>query len=498
MQICPGLGHLESLRKLVPDAHFFGANDIGLSGCAYDWSQVRPGDLFIVWDSAINSDSEVIAKAIASGCAGIVSEHPLPDLNVPTCLVPNAREAFGLICQALAGHPSDQLKIIGVTGANGKTTTSCLIAGILSHAGHKAGLLSTLGYFDGQDVEDATLATPAPDRLAKLLARMLRNGCTHAVMNVSEKALAQSSVAGVRYDAACITNVTRDHISSFFGDHIAPNNFQPASSRLLDHLRGEAFVIVNADDPAASANLREIDGPALTVGINSSAEIMGTPIEQFPSEQTFLITAGSETIPVRTNMIGRHHIYNCLEAAAVGLAYGIELPQIVRSLEAAKHIPGRLERIECGQPFSVFVDFARTPNALAGSLQTLKTVTQGRLICVFGTADDGIVSIWPQLGRTLEQGADTAIITNGNTSGEDPAEIITDLLSGFQRPEHAEIVPVRRKAIHRGLSLAQPGDCVLIAGKGYKSSQNDDEQNNSDDHQIASDWLYEVQPFAKK
>ena len=155
-----------------------------------------------------------VAKAIARGCAGILSDRPLPELNIPTCLVPNAREAFGLICQALAGHPSDQLKVIGVTGANGKTTTSCLIAGMSGPcADIKSGLLSTLGYFDGEDVEDATHATPPPDRLATLLARMVRNGCSHAVMEVSDHALEQSRVAGVRFDAACVTNVTRDHLN---------------------------------------------------------------------------------------------------------------------------------------------------------------------------------------------------------------------------------------------------------------------------------------------
>jgi len=392
------------------------------------------------------------------------------------------------------GHPSQQFKVIGVTGANGKTTTSCLIAGVLAHAGHKVGLLSSLGYFDGEDVEDATHATPPPDRLAMLLARMVRNGCSHAVMEISNRAMEQSSMTGISYDAACVTNVTRDHLY----DDITLKDYRPASSRLFDHLSGEAFVVLNADDPVSKGYLRQLDGPALTVGINSPAEITGMPIEQFPSEQTFLITAGSDTVPVRTQMIGRHHIYNCLEAAAVGLAYGIELPQIVRSLEAAKHIPGRLERIECGQQFSVFVDFAHTPDALAGCLQTLRAVTQGRLICVFSADDGGDESKRPLLGSVVERDADAAIVTSGNLRDVDLMAIVEDLLSGFQQPDRAKVIPDRRAAIHHALSSAQKGDCVLIAGKGYETCQIDDEQFlSSDDHQIASDWLYEVQPFSK-
>jgi UDP-N-acetylmuramoyl-L-alanyl-D-glutamate--2,6-diaminopimelate ligase len=257
-------------------------------------------------------------------------------------------------------------------------------------------------------------------------------------------------------------------------------------------------VVLNADDPVSAGYLRRIDGPALTVGINSHAEIIGTPIEQFPSEQTFLITAGSDTVPVRTQMIGRHHIYNCLEAAAVGLAYGVELPRIVRTLEAAKHIPGRLERIECGQPFSVFVDFAHTPDALAGCLQTLKTVTQGRLICVFSADGGGDESKRPLLGRVVEQGADAVIVTSGSPQNEGPTAIMQDLRSGFQHPDHAEVIPDRRAAIHHALSSAKKGDCVLIAGKGHETCQIDDEEFlSSNDQQIASDWLYEVQPYAK-
>ena len=449
---------------------------------------MRAGDLFVALDSA-HTGSDSIAEAIARGSAGVLCDRPLPEANIPVCLVSNAREAYGLICQALAGHPSDVLKIIGVTGANGKTTTSCLIAGVLAHAGNKVGLLSRLGYFDGEDVEYAAVPTPPPDRLASVLARMVRNGCSHAVMDVSDRALEQSLVAGVCYDAACVTNMSGEN-----------------GLRLFDHLRGEGLMVVNADDPASAGCLRQIDGPALTVGISSTAEITGTPIEQFPSEQTFLITAGSDTMPVRTQMIGRHHIYNCLTAAAVGLAYGIDLPRIVRTLEAAKHVPGRLERIECGQPFSVFVDYAHTPDALAGCLQTLRSVIQGRLICVFGAESggresaesDAAESTLRLLGRVLEQASDAAILTSGNPPCKNQAAIVQDLLSGFTRPDHAEIILQRRAAIHRALSLAQTGDCVLIAGKGYETLEIEDVENlPPDDRRIASDWLYEVRPYAK-
>jgi UDP-N-acetylmuramoyl-L-alanyl-D-glutamate--2,6-diaminopimelate ligase len=494
MQICPGLGHLESLRKLLPDARFFGADDIFISGCTCDWRKVRPGDLFVVFSEDKQDAQNFLAEAIARGSAGVLSDRPLPELNIPSCLVSNAHEAFALICQALAGNPSEKLKVIGVTGANGKTTTSCLIAGVLSHAGQKTGLLGKLGYFDGDDVEDPTFSTPPPDRLATLLARMVRNGCSHAVVEVSRQALQQSCMSGVWFDAACITNVTRDHLDY----HLEPKDYRLAKSRLFDHLRGEAFVVLNADDPVSAGYLGRLDGPVLTVGIHSPAEITATPLEEFPSEQTFLITAGSDTVPVRTQMIGTHHIYNCLLATAVGLVYGVELPQIVRSLEAAKHMPGRLERVECGQPFSVFIDTAHTPDALAGCLHTLRNVTQGRLICVFSAGKYNKKTEYPLAGRAVEEAADAVIITSNYPQNKKPMTVIRQVLGGLQHPDRAEVVPDRREAIEHALSLAQPGDCVLIAGQGYEIYKNSDENSLlQDDRQIASQWLYEVQPFAR-
>ena len=281
--------------------------------------------------------------------------------------MPHVHHAYGRVCQALAGNPSFKLKLIGITGTNGKTTTSCLIASVLLKAGYRVGMAGTLGYFDGQEIEPATHTTPPAETLAPLLARMVTNECTHATLEVSSHALAQSRIAGVRLDVACVTNVSRDHLDY----HTSLQDYRLAKSKLLDYLAPEGFAVVNADDAIAVGYLRHFHGPALTIGIRKPAEITAAPVEQFPSEQTFLLTAGSETVPVRTRMIGTHHIYNCLTAAAVGLTYGLDLATVVRGLEAVDYVPGRLQRIECGQPFSVFIDYAHTPDALAGSLAGL-------------------------------------------------------------------------------------------------------------------------------
>ncbi|MEN6405838.1 MAG: UDP-N-acetylmuramoyl-L-alanyl-D-glutamate--2,6-diaminopimelate ligase [Thermoguttaceae bacterium] len=488
MQACPELGPSASLRRLLPEMEWVGAEDVALSGCTCDSRQVHGGELFVALAGQNCDGHDCIAEAVARGCVAVLSERPVPDCSVPWCAAADARAAYGRLCQILAGNPSRQLKLVGVTGTNGKTTTSCLIAGVLTAAGHDVGVLGTLGYLDGRVVEPATHTTPPSERLATLLARMVRNGCSHAVMEVSSHALDQSRVAGATFDAACLTNVTQDHLDY----HADLQSYRRAKAKLFDHLNGEGFAVFNADDPGSAEFLRRFDGPALTVGIQSAAEITAVPLEQCTSEQTFLLCAGAETVPVRTQMIGRHHIYNCMTAAAVGLAYGISLTTVAAGLESVGHVPGRLERIECGQPFGVFVDFAHTPDALHHVLATLRAVTSGRLICVFGAGGQRDRQKRPRMGREVELGADRIVLTNDNPRHEDPQAIFHDVLGGFHSPGIVEVIPDRTLAIYRALGAARPGDCVLIAGRGHETCQLvGDERVPLDDREVAREWLYQ-------
>jgi UDP-N-acetylmuramoyl-L-alanyl-D-glutamate--2,6-diaminopimelate ligase len=385
--------------------------------------------------------------------------------------------------------------VVGITGTNGNTTTSCLVAGVLTEAGHRVGLLGTLGYLDGKVIDPSTLTTPPADLLADYLARMVENDCTHAVMEVSSHALDQSRTAGVQFDAACITNVRRDHLDY----HGSLAEYRKSKARLLGQLGPRGFAVVNADDPVAAGYLRDFDGPVLTVGIEQPAEITATLLEQHLSEQTFLFTAGSETIPVRTQMIGTHHVSNCLVAAAVGLTYGIDLPTVVRGLESVGHVPGRLERIECGQPFGVFVDYAHTPDALAAVLDTLRPLTRGRLLCVFGAGGDRDRPKRPLMGRAVESRTDLVVLTSDNPRTEDPETIAREVLAGFERPGDVHVRLDRAEAIRAALAAAEPGDCVLVAGKGHERWQIvGGEEIPFDDAEVARAWLYEVHPCAPR
>ena len=492
MRANPLSGNPISLRNLLPHAEFVGADDVSVSSCNGDWQSIHAGQLFVALQSALDDALSAATKAVARGAIAVLAARPMPEIKVPVCLVPNIHEAYGRLCQALAGDPCTQLKVIGVTGAYGKMSTACLVASILTRAEHRIGLLGTLGYCDGKQVVPASLAIPPADELARLLSRMVVNGCSHAVMALPNRGLDDSQIAGLVFDAACVTNLRRDYLDP---SGSSMGGYRLARSRLLDHLAVDGFAVVNADDSTSIGHLSQIEHPALTIGIRSSAEITATIIEQLVSEQTFLLTAGSETIPVRTRMIGTPHVYNCLMAAAVGLTYNIDLATVVAGLEAVDYIPGRMQRIECGQPFSVFVDVARTPSTLANALRTLREVNYGRIICVLGAEGECDAGLRPQLGRVAEEGSDMVVLTNDNPRNEDPQAIFRDIRSDLPSVRHVGVIPDRARAIAYALGHARAGDCVLIAGKGNQTYQIIGQKRTSfDDCEVARQWLYTNQP----
>ena len=494
MQVRPSEGQFVRLCEVLPEATASGAGSITFDAVERDSRRIQTGDLFVAMRGPNHDGLEFVHEAVERGCAAVVADqHADTPLGVPLVLVRDARETYGRICHAVAGHPSRQLKVIGVTGTNGKTTTSCLIASILNAAGFPTGLIGTLGVFDGEEFGPSTLTTPPADELARWLGRMTANGCSHAVMEISSHALDQKRTAGIELDAACVTNVRRDHLDY----HQSIDDYQRTKSQIFPLLTGEGFAVLNVDDPTTAGYLPQLTGPVLTVAMESNAELTAVEIERLVSEHTFLLTAGSETIPVRTKMIGTHHVYNCLVAAAVGLAYGIDLPTIVRGLENLDHVPGRLERIECGQPFGVFVDFAHTPDALSGSLSTLREVVEGRIFCVFGAGGNRDQEKRPLMGRAVEQVADVAILTSDNPRNEPAEQIVRDVLDGFHQPSNARVMLDRAEAIGWALGQARPGDCVLIAGKGHENYQIiGDRRIPFDDRDVAKSWLFEYQPYA--
>lgn len=476
-----------SLREVLSSANFVSCPDIRATSCCGDPRTCQPGDLFVALTEAEHDGHDYVRQAIERGAAAVVAERLLP-VNVPQCIVRNSHDAYGRICQALAGNPSRHLQTIGVTGSNGKTVTSMLLASIFKAARQSVGTFSSLGSTDGHQISSAkSLANSTPE-LADWLARTAANGCDHAVLELSSVGLAQRRLAGVELDAAVLTNLRRDHAD----EHGSLMNLRKIKGRIFDHLKPHGFAVVNADDPASQHFISKINQPLITFGMRARAEIMATVLERHASEQTFLLTAGNEAIPVRSRMIGDQHVYNCLAAAAVGLVLGLDIATVVRGIESIDFVPGRLERIECGQPFSVFVDCAQTPDALTASLKALRQVTSGRVICVFGAEGDCDHETRPQLGRVIERLSNYSVLTNNNPRHEEPLQIVHDILDGYANAKTAHVLPDRAEAIYWALSQARPGDAVLIAGKGDQDQQIvGGKRYKWDDRELARSWLYD-------
>lgn len=291
-----------------------------------------------------------------------------------------------------------------------------------------------------------------------------------------------------------MTNLGRDHLDY----HGTLANYHRTKIELFGHLAPGGIAVVNVDDPVCRANAPLVPGGVLTIGMHEQADVTAQVIERFKSEQTFLLSAGNVTVPLRTHLIGDHNVYNCLMATAVGLVEGIDLPTIVRGLESVSHVSGRLERIECGQPFGAYVDFAHTPEALSVALRAIREVTPGRVICVFGAGGNRDAGKRPLMGRVVESLADVAIVTTDNARLENPQTIAADIVAGFTEPASARWMPERVEAIRYALSLAGPDDSVLVAGRGHEAELLIGQQRIAlDDRDVVRRWLYNLEPASR-
>ena len=454
-----------SLEQLFPQGLLYGGN-VSARGCSSDWRRIRHGDLFVAVVDEHGDGHEQARRAVDRGAVAVIAERPL-QLSVPICIVEDTREALGHVCQTLAGHPANQLVTIAVSGTSGKTVTGELIASVLRAAGHRTGSLTTLGWHDGESLETNGNRLHSPETLAQILGQAAANACSHVVLEVSSAALAQRTTAGLDWDVAVLTNLRSDHLDL----HGTLPNYRRAKARLFSQLTSDGCAVMNTDDRTSRELIAHVDRPTLTFGMQSNAQVSGWLTEQLPSEQTFILTTGDESIPVRTTTTGAPHVANCLAAATVGLTLGVNLTTIARGLETMPALPGRLERLECGQDFSVFVDCADTPDQLGGALRALRKSIPGRLICVYGARSTHSRPTRAALGRIVERFADLDIITNDNPGNEPHFQMVHDILDGYRRPAKARVMPSRADAITWALQQARSGDCVLVAGKGDRRGQ---------------------------
>ena len=475
------------LKKILPQSKFIGGKPFQVQSCCSSWNEVEQDDLYVAIVDAENDGHDFAELAINRGASAVLTERLLA-IDRPQCLVEDSRVAYGMICQALAGQPSQRAATIGVSGTDGKTVTAHLIHSVLRQAGVSAGLASSIqtGWNDYVDTNSPeTLNSPS---LAATMAKMVMNNCTHAIVEAPNDSLAHHAFSGVELDIAVLTNIRRDHLTY----HTTPKNYHRVKTRILEYLKPNGFAVLNADDPTTNKLLDDVDVPALTIGIHQAAEVKAKMIDRYRGEQTFAIQVGNQTVPVRTTMIGKHHIYNCLTATAVALGLGIDLPTIARGLENVSQVPGRMERVECGQPFGLWIDSAHTPSQLATALQTMRGVVDGKIFCVVSTAAEQSDLHRKQMGQVAERAADVSVLTRSECVQAIDYEPFHQVIDGFEKTNRPQVIPNRFKAIQWALSQCGDQDAVLVSGRGQVPfALLGDKAWPVADRDVCEAWLYD-------
>ncbi len=490
--VCPRLTtNTVRLRTLFPAATFLNAEEISVSDFTERSQECRAGSLFAAIPGTKTDGTEFIGDAVSRGAAALLVNRPIPEAAVPQCIVTDVRDAFARLCGAAYGNPSRTLNVAGVTGTNGKTTVAWMIRAILQHADRRCGLLGTVDYDDGVQTEPSQLTTPDSKSFAEWLARMAANGATHAAVELSSHALHQNRVAGTELAAAVITNITQDH----FDYHQNFTHYQVSKARIAQLLRPKTPLVLNLDD-LGCWSVREFlpaNVEIVSFSQREPADVTAQIISESLSGTNFRLSLHGASAVCESPLIGRHNIENGLAAAAACSVLGVSLPDIISALHDFRGAPGRLERITCGQRFEVFVDYAHTDDALRRCLQSLRSVTPGSVICVFGAGGDRDRTKRPLLGKA-SQLADVPIVTSDNPRTEIPSRIAEDIVAGFSvsgPPPRVELD--RAAAIRLAMRLARPGDSVLIAGKGHENEQIfRDHRIPFDDRRIARLALFEL------
>ncbi len=482
------------LRRLLPDATFVGCDDMEVRAAGTDSRTAVAGQVFVAVRGDKCNGHTFAEEAVGRGASGLVVEHTMPKLDVPQCVVADSRVAHALICQSLEGNPAAKLKFIGITGTNGKSTTAILVKSILEAAGFKVGLIGTIEQFDGYSSFPAGLTTPGPDVLAKLLRRMVEAGCSHVVMEVSSHALDQRRVAGITFDTAVFTNLTQDHLDY----HGTMEEYAAAKHRLFRDLQPAAWAVLNADDSRTNEYAADCRGRVVRFGIDATAEFGVAQVQLSLDGNQFLAIGPETCCEFETHLVGEHNVANCLAAIAVGHCQGLDWETIRAGVEQVAGVPGRMEPVSYGGSpgFHVLVDYAHTPDAVASVLRSVRAVTPGRVLCLFGAGGDRDRTKRPLMAQAAEAVADMIVVTSDNPRTEEPHQIIGEIVAGFRRVHALAIEPDRRKAIELVLSVAEPGDCVLIAGKGHETYQIiGTERLPFDDRLVAAECLAKNYPI---
>lgn len=462
----------------LPQVQVDTKTDLLIHDVAYDSRRVRPGDIFVAIPGLRDDGARYVGQALARGAVAVVAERSDIEIppGVPLLVVPEARRALALLASSRWDQPARRLGLVGVTGTDGKTTTSMLTAEIFEAAGLQAGLLTTVELrIGGRHLPNRFHhTTPEAPELQRTLARMVETGAAWAVLEISSHALALERVTGCEFDVAVLTNVSPEHLDF----HGTLEEYRAAKGRLFESLAGRTgkgvhrFGVVNADDPSADYFKALCPVDVLTYALHRPADVRARDILVKGDGTSFVVDAPIGSRRLHTRLVGRFNVHNWLAAIAVAVGQGLGWASIERAAEVAEAARGRLQRIDEGQPFTVLVDFAHTPQALVAALESCRALTEGRILVVFGHPGERYSENRARLGAVAVEGSDLAIVTTDDPYGEDPKRVIDQIVEGAQRAGGVEgkdyvVVPDRRRAIRQAIERAAAGDLVLIAGRGH-------------------------------
>ncbi|MDZ4743594.1 MAG: UDP-N-acetylmuramoyl-L-alanyl-D-glutamate--2,6-diaminopimelate ligase [Verrucomicrobiota bacterium] len=450
-----------------------GNTSVPVSGIAHDSRKVLPGNVYIAITGLKLDGAQFAQQAIDQGAVAIVQEAPVPDSSTTAHLrVSHARRAMAQIAQVFHGYPDGKLKVVGITGTNGKTTTTFIIKHLLAGTGCKSGLIGTVVYDDGEKEMPAARTTPESTEVFAMMSRMIESGCKACVMEVSSHALDQGRVEGIDFDVAIFSNLTQDHLDY----HQTFEAYFDAKSLLFRNLgkgKKEPTALINLDDSRATELISRVNPVAkvLTYGFAESADMRAVLVTLKSRETKYKLHYAGAIYEVFLPLAGRHNIYNSLAALGTAVALKMDINAAVKALANIPFVPGRLETVVTGMPVDIFVDYAHTDDALKNVLSTLRETSTRRVITVFGCGGDRDSKKRALMGRVAAEWSDHTVVTSDNPRKENPSEIIAAICLGFDGKKNFEVLEDRREAIYRALQIAQDGDTVLIAGKGHETYQ---------------------------
>jgi UDP-N-acetylmuramoyl-L-alanyl-D-glutamate--2,6-diaminopimelate ligase len=459
------------LKSLVNLKEYPRLNDFEVKGLSCHSKLTKNNYVFVAIKGTCEDGRAYIEEAIHRGAKAVILEGSLTGKlknfhHVPFIRVRDARRALAELSVQFYGHPSSKIKVIAVTGTNGKTTVTYLLEAVLKEFSARPCVIGTINYRFQDKFFPSKNTTPGSLEIQSMLDGMLKEGATHCIMEVSSHALHQERTRGIRFHSAIFTNLTQDHLDY----HKTMKNYFESKARLFKNLSPRAFAVINNDDRFGVRLKKKTTAPVITYGLNLKSDIMAKNIRLDCQRSTFELVMRHKKMRLATTLIGRHNISNILACAAWAIAERIPLSVIKRAVESFRLVPGRLERIRTDTGFSVFVDYAHTEDALKNILVALRPLCRKKIILVFGCGGDRDKTKRPKMGKVASELSDDVIITSDNPRWEDPQEIIQDIRRGIKKSNFC-IVPERPEAIKKALRMAQRQDIVLIAGKGHETYQ---------------------------